>query len=206
MSQYLIIFLIVAVFRGVVWVVQKVQQNAKAREAVAAQQGQAQLGNVAGPSASGPELRSDVSVSPETSRPTMAAVRRESSQASGRANRAAQRGASRGVGRGSIGASRGVSTPSRGGARPAATSARARTAVGAHVNPAAGILSASGRAAPVAVPAHGALSSTASRADQREARIDQSSRDIRSMLRDQTTLRRIMLAREILGSPRGLHP
>lgn len=172
MSQYLVIFLLVAVFRGIVWVVQKAQQNAKAREATAAQQANAQMGDASPGGAAQRDVRAGASVSPETSRPKVAVARREVSKAAVRGSRASGRGQSRGSQR----------------SKPAAPN---RVAAGG--------------AAPARVKPEAARVSTASRADQREARVDQSSRDIRSMLRDPKTLRRIMLAREILGSPRSLH-
>jgi hypothetical protein len=165
MSQYLVIFLLVAVFRGVVWVVQKVQQNAKAREALMAQQAQAQVGDASPGGVTQRDERARVSVSPETARPKVDVARRGASRVSSREGRSPQRVQSRGRMGGP------VARPSREAAQPPAPEVRV---------------------------------STASRADQREARVDQSSRDIRSMLRDPTTLRRIVLAREILGSPRGL--
>jgi hypothetical protein len=165
MSQYLVIFLLVAVFRGVVWVVQKVQQNAKAREAAAAQQANAQMGDASPGGVAQRDVRARVAVSTETARPKVDVARRGASRVSSREGRSSQRAQSRGRIRGP------AASPSREAAKPAAPEVRA---------------------------------STASRADQREARVDQSSRDIRGMLRDPTTLRRIVLAREILGSPRGL--
>jgi hypothetical protein len=172
MSQYLVIFLLVAVFRGVVWVVQKVQQNAKAREAAAAAQANAQMGDAVPPAIAQRDARRGMSVSPEISRPKVAVSRRDASNASGRSTRASGRGQSRGSQR----------------SKPAGQ-ARA----------------GSRKAPPPQVEPEVTRVVTASRADQREARVDQSSRDIRTMLRDPKTLRRIMLAREVLGSPRGLH-
>ncbi len=172
MSQYLVIFLIVAVFRGVVWVVQKAQQSAKAREAAAAQQANAQMGDASTGGVAQRDARAGASVSPETSRPQVAVARREASKAAVRGARASMRGQSRG-------------------------SLRSK--------PAGQARAGSRKAAAPQVEAEVTRVVTASRADQREARVDQSSRDIRTMLRDPKTLRRIMLAREILGSPRGLH-
>lgn len=171
MSQYLIIFLIVAVFRGVVWVVQKVQQNAKAREAMMPQQANAPVAAPAPVSA------------PRT--PQRGQVRKTG------------RGASK-AGRGGAGArasnrSLGLAVTQKTQGPPAstwATSAPSRSDQGARHGPAPRPTSPTG--------------APASRADLREARVGQSSRDVRKLLLDRSSLRQALLAREILGPPRGL--
>ena len=206
MSQYLIIFLIVAVFRGVVWVVQKVQQNAKAREALMAQQANAQMESAPDAVTSSPGIatRATSGAAAAPSRvPAVASVPTRTSD-SARATRSKQRGQVRATGRGSITSGRGSV-----GAR-AGTRATAATTPKATAPPASGwATSAPPRAeqgtrqgAPQSQPA--SVSAPASRAGIREARVGQSSRDVRKLLLDRSSLRQAILAREILGTPRGM--
>lgn len=179
MSNYLIIFLIVAVFRGVIWVVQRVQQNAKAREALMTQQANAQQGSVPDAMKSAPGVAArPASAVPAPPSPVPAApVARTRTSDSARATRLPQRGQTRAATRGAVNAARG------------GVGARATTR-----SPAAKVQ------APPAPP----TAAKASRADVREARVGQSSRDVRNLLRDRGSLRQVLLAREILGPPRGM--
>jgi len=179
MSNYLIIFLIVAVFRGVIWVVQKVQQNAKAREALMAPQASAQMERA--PEASqgvrGMERRAAIGAHVSPSRDPAATPVRSPTSDLVRTARATKRGKVRA-------ADRGVVKTMRGGVVPSATVRSPAPTVQAH------------RAPPKIAPT--------SRAEVREARVGQSSRDVRNLLRDRGALRQVLLAREILGPPRGM--
>ena len=179
MSNYLIIFLIVAVFRGVIWVVQKVQQNAKAREALMAQQASAQMGRApeAVQGARGMEPRAAIGAPGSPSRDPAATPVRSPTPDFARAARAPKRGKVRA-------ADRGVVKTMRAGVVPGATIRSPAPTVQVH------------RAPPTIAPT--------SRAEVREARVGQSSRDVRNLLRDRGSLRQVLLAREILGPPRGM--
>lgn len=179
MSQYLIIFLIVAVFRGVVWVVQKVQQNAKAREALMAQQASAQIASapeaVQGVRGRATRAAMGAPVAPSTG-PTAAPVRAPTSD-SARATRTPKRGQVRTADRGAVKMTRG-GVVTRTATRSPAPTVQVQ------------------RSLPTIVPT--------SRAEVREARVGKSSRDVRNLLRDRGSLRQVLLAREILGPPRGM--
>lgn len=201
MSQYLIIFLIVAVFRGVVWIVQKVQQNAKAREALMAQQ--AGGATQSGPPLPDPATRSMTVDAPapvrEVVRPGGAAI-----PAPGRTPRPPKSGRGMKVDRGAVSRSRGGASQRAVGQATAAISATAPS-------PNAGAWTVA------QTPRRGGQDSTRtsavrqtpprvaplSRADICEARVDQSSTDVRKLLLDRSSLRQALLAREILGPPRG---
>ena len=207
MSQYLIIFLIVAVIRGIAWVVQKVQQNAKAREALMAQQASAQMGSSPSAPAGVPgSAQRVVGGAPVASRGDAApAPMRLRTSEPARATRSAQRGQARKSDRGSLKAGRAGAT-----ARAPGQSPRSSAVPKSPVPPTSGWATsgavaadrsdAQGRAAQATPPA----SAPASRADLREARVGQSSRDVRRLLLDRSSLRQAILAREILGAPRGM--
>ncbi|MBU3728484.1 MAG: hypothetical protein FGM37_04455 [Phycisphaerales bacterium] len=199
MSQYLIIFLIVAVFRGVVWVVQKAKESAKAREALMAQQANAAMGNSTAAGSPG---------SAATQAAAGAAVPRARSSAAAaatRAERAAQRGQPKRTSRGASVSSRGA-VAARGGSRSAGTTAGKRgPAPGIAMTPMTPRPDAPARTAQNrSVAAAQAVVPPSSRAEAREVRVGQSSRDVRKLLLDRTSLRQALLAREILGPPRGI--
>lgn len=208
MSQYLIIFLIVAVFRGVVWVVQKVQQNAKAREALMAQRAGAHADGAAPVGGTQTEraarqMASEAAASAREAAPTP----RAAAPAAARAPKPPQRGQAKRADRGASARTRGGSG-ARAGMQPAGTtSAR----VPAPAAPGWAVGAAQARvdqgARPVPPPRQVASSGApSSRAEAREARVGQSSRDVRRLLLDRSSLRQALLAREILGPPRGLTP
>lgn len=195
MSQYLIIFLIVAVFRGVVWVVQKAQQSAKARDALLAQQregtpletaGQARTTQperaaVAAPSGAPKPARMPAPARAQAARDAQAARKVEAARdaQAARKAQAATRASVPAPARGQRTSTRGLAVGNRG-----AVVSRRGGSARATIQPSA------------APPA--------SRTELREARVDQSSRDVRKLLRDRSSLRQALLAREILGPPRGL--
>ena len=206
MSQYLIIFLIVAVFRGVVWVVQKVQQNAKAREALMAEGANAQMGGAPDAVAAMPEsssrAASGVAAVPAQDPASVGA--RPSVSSTSRAALVAQRGKVPGTVRGAaVSAQRGTGGRAANRA-PVAKAARVVAAAGSGRSNSAPPRADHGTrpAGPQRQPAR--ATSPASRTDQREARVGQSSRDVRNLLRDPSSLRQALLAREILGPPRSL--
>lgn len=208
MSQYLIIFLIVAVFRGVVWVVQKVQQNAKAREALMAQQANAQMGSAPDAVTSSPGVATRAGSGPAAApsrdpAPAAAPVRARTSD-SARAMRSQQRGQVRAIGRGSVASGRGGVGARAGTRATAATTpkAAAPSASGWATSAPPRMEQATRQGAPQSQPA--STSPPGSRAGIREARVGQSSRDVRKLLLDRSSLRQALLAREILGPPRGL--
>jgi hypothetical protein len=171
MSQYVVIFLIVAVFRGVIWVVQKVQQNAKAREALMAQQGSAQAAAPAPARAPRPPQRGQ--------------VRRVDRTAGNRV-------------RGGLGArTEGRAAVAKSG-QPVGPSAGGSSAAPAQARPDPGSREAA--IARQAIPS----GAPASRAFIREARVGRSSQDVRNLLLERSSLRQVLLAREILGPPRGM--
>ena len=199
MSQYLIIFLIVAVFRGVVWVVQKAKESAKAREALMAQQANAAMGNVT-------EVGSPVRAAPHAAAGAAAPPARSgAAPAVARAEKSAQRRQPGRAGRGPSVSSRGA-VAARGGSRSAGTTAGAGgPASGIRMTPTTPRPDAPDRTAQSrSVAPVPAVAPPSSRAEAREARVGQSSRDVRKLLLDRTSLRQALLAREILGPPRGM--
>ena len=205
MSQYLIIFLIVAVFRGVVWVVQKVQQNAKAREALLAQQASAQMAaprvEAQRPDRAPRSMTVDVAArARQVASPGGAAV-----TAPVRTPKPPQRGQAKRSDRGAMTRSRGGATPRTVGQPPGATAARVPSpSSGGWASARTPDRVQTGSQQAPAVRQTPAQVAPLSRADIREARVGQSSRDVRKLLLDRGSLRQALLAREILGPPRGL--
>ena len=179
MSQYLIIFLIVAVFRGVVWVVQKAKESAKAREALMGRN----LGN---------EIDAQVSAAPAVQPPAMpegmglpeqliAGVKEVLAPQERPAKKAVARPKAR---------------PAARSPAPPIPAARVERRIGPPTTRADDVSRTT--------PAPSRSAPAASRAEAREVAATSAARDARRMLRDRAGLRHAVLAREILGPPRSL--
>jgi hypothetical protein len=204
MSQSLLIILAIALFRGVIWVVQKAQENAKARAAA--------LNRSANP-LSGLAPTGPAAVATSGQRKAPAALQRSPSRA--QASGATQRGPASGPSaRGAISAGRSASDRSgarrgdalrgvvRGGS--SRTAQRGGAVAPKPVSP-AGDLERRTASAPQAA----ALTSAEllrPNSDRRTEGFSAAATSLRRMLHSQGSLRQLWLAREVLGPPRSLRP